>query len=163
MKKSQLVYGLGGIVLGIFVTFMVIYMSAQSVMMNEEKLRYNFEDAVELFEKTTLEKGWKIPAVHDLQATMTKFGKEVRKIKVFELCHPEHAYEILSRDKERIVSSLMPCRVSIYEKSDGKVYISWMNTGLMGKMMEGVVPEVMEAASRESEEIIFTLLGIIVR
>jgi uncharacterized protein (DUF302 family) len=103
-------------------------------------------------------KGWKIPTIHDLQATMTKFGKDVKKVMVFELCHPEHAYKILSKDQERVVSSLMPCRVAIYEKSNGKVYASRMNTALMGKMMSGVIPEVMAEASRESEEMLSAIL-----
>ena len=57
--------------------------------------------------------------VHDLQATMKKFDKDVRSVKVFDICHPDHSYEILSRDQERIVSNLMPCRIAVYEKNDG--------------------------------------------
>jgi len=159
MKKSNLLFGLSGLVIGIVLVFVIMYVSAQSMMLKEEPLNLNFEDAVELFEKTTIERGWKIPTVHDLQATMTKFGKDVRKVKVFEICHPEHAYKILSKDDERIVSSLMPCRISIYEKSNGKVYVSWMNTGLMGSLMKGVVPEVMSDASRESKEIVDVMLA----
>jgi uncharacterized protein (DUF302 family) len=52
----------------------------------------------------------------------------------------------------------MPCRVAIYEKSNGKVYVSRMNTGLMGKMMGGIIPEVMAVASRESEEMVAAII-----
>jgi len=139
---------------GVILTLGIIFLSAQSVMLKENQSKYDFEKSVEVFSDYVLEKGWKIPKIHDMQETMNKFGKDVLQGKVFELCHPVHAYEILSRDNERIVMSMMPCRVAIYEKSDGKTYVSWMNTGLIGQMMKGVVPKVMKAASRESEELI---------
>ncbi len=157
--KQTVIYGLIGLLVGILITFLVLYMSAESMMMKEKQLNLNFEQAVELFESTTVSKGWSIPTVHDLQATMAKHGHKVNKVKVFELCHPEHANKVLMQDQERLVTSMMPCRVSIYEKSDGKVYVSWMNTGLMGSLMSGVVPEVMKDASRESGEIIDVLLS----
>jgi uncharacterized protein (DUF302 family) len=127
-------------------------------MLKEQVSLHGFEGSVELFEESATEQGWSIPTVHDMQKTMDKFGKDVVEAKVFELCHPEHAFEILSRDKERIVMSMMPCRVAIYKKIDGKTYVSWMNTGLMGSMMKGVVPKVMKNASRESEQIILPLI-----
>lgn len=158
MKKTAL-FVLGGVLMGVLTTLIIIFLSAQSIMMEEKPTKYSFEQSVDIFQETAIAKGWKIPTVHDMQKTMHNFGKDVRSAKVFELCHPEHAYEILSRDNERIVMSMMPCRVAIYEKTDGKTYISWMNTGLMGNMMKGVVPKVMKAASSESEEIIYPLLN----
>lgn len=143
---------------GVLITLLIIYASAQSVMLKEQVSLHGFEGSVELFEESATEQGWSIPTVHDMQKTMDKFGKDVVEAKVFELCHPEHAFEILSRDKERIVMSMMPCRVAIYKKIDGKTYVSWMNTGLMGSMMKGVVPKVMKNASRESEQIILPLI-----
>lgn len=158
MKKETLITGLIGILIGVILVFVIIFLSAQSLMLSERKLNLSFEEADTLFQKTTLEKGWKLATIHDLKATMNKFGKDVKQAKVYEICHPEHAYKILSRDDERIVTTMMPCRISIYEKSDGNVYISWMNTNLMGKLMKGVVPEVMSAASKESEDIVKVLL-----
>ncbi len=38
---------------------------------------------------------------------------------------------------------MMPCTISVYEKSDGKTYIGHMNAGLMGGMFGGDVAEVM--------------------
>jgi uncharacterized protein (DUF302 family) len=157
MKKNLLFMALG-LFLGIVLTMGIIFISAQSIMLKEQESKFDFQQSVEVFESRANELGWKIPTVHDMKETMNKFGKDVSNAMVFELCHPEHAYEILSRDSERIVMSMMPCRVAIYEKSDGKTYVSWMNTGLMGRMMKGVVPKVMKAASKESEEIIQALL-----
>lgn len=152
-----LLFILIGLVAGAGITMLVVYKSAPGMMMKEGESRFNFDESVMVFEETALGMGWSIPAVHDLQATMAKFGHDVRRVKVFELCHPDHAIKILEQDQERIVSSMMPCRVSIYEKSDGKTYVSWMNTAMMGRMMGGIVAEVMGVASAESLEMINTI------
>lgn len=156
--KKQFLFLIIGVVLGLILTMTLMWMNAESIMLLEDASKYGFDESIEVFERAVQEKGWKIPVIHDLQETMENFGYDVRRVKVFELCHPDHAYKILSRDEERVVSALMPCRVAIYERSDGKVYVSRMNSGLMGKMMSGVVPEVMGIASEETEEIIKSLL-----
>ncbi len=153
----MIITAVAALVAGAILTLGIIFLSAQSVMLKEEQSKYNFEQSVDVFTNYVLEKGWKIPTVHNMKETMNKNGKDVLEAKVFELCQPDHAFEILSRDKERVVMSMMPCRVAIYKKSDGKTYVSWMNTGLMGQMMKGVVPKVMKAASHESEELISSI------
>lgn len=157
MTKANLLFVLGGIVAGILITSLVAYKAAPSMMLKEAESKYNFEKSVEVFENTVKQMGWKIPTVHDMQHTMHENGYTVHSMKVFELCHPDHAYEILKLDDERIVSNMMPCRVSIYEKSDGKTYISWMNTAMMGKMMGGTIAEVMGIASADSESMIASI------
>ena len=155
--KPEYVFGLIGLLAGVLLTGILAYKSAPSMLLKEALSKYDFEESVDKFEQTVLSRGWKIPAVHDLQETMTKNGFEVSKVKVFEICQPAHAYKILSRDKERIVSNMLPCRVSIYEKSDGKTYVSWMNTALMGNMMGGIIADVMGDATKESEAMISVL------
>ena len=153
--KNKLFWGIGGLVLGVVAVLTITVISTPDIMMKEALTKFDsFEEATSVFEETVAEHGWKIPAAHDLQATMNKYNYEVDSVVVYELCHPDHASKILELDEERIVSSMMPCRVSIYEKSDGKVYVSWMNTGLMGKLFGGVISEVMDDASSESRMMI---------
>jgi uncharacterized protein (DUF302 family) len=156
--KKQILWGVGGLGLGLLLAFLGLIISAPGLMVSEAELEHTFDDAVALFEETVKDHGWKIPTVHNLQGTMDKFGYDVAAVKVFELCHPDHASKILTQDNERIVSNMMPCRVSIYEKSNGKVYVSWMNTGLMGGLFGGLVAEVMDDASAESLAMIQELL-----
>ncbi len=158
MKRIQYLYLVAGIVAGIVLTSFFAYKAAPGMMMKEAESLYNFEESVSKFEQTAKDMGWKIPTVHDMQKTMEVNGYQVASMKVFELCHPDHAYEILKKDSERIVSNMMPCRVSIYEKSDGKTYVSWMNTSMMGNMMGGVVAEVMGVASADSEKMIKSII-----
>jgi uncharacterized protein (DUF302 family) len=64
-----------------------------------------------------------------------------RQVKIVELCKAEYARDVLSTNPE--VSTLMPCAWGVYEGDDGKIYISGMNMGLMGKMFGGNIAKVM--------------------
>lgn len=141
---------ISGLVLGLLIAFFI----SPSLMLRQDKNNMDFDSTVAALEKAIEEHGWKTPMIHDLQATMLKFGKDVRSVKVLEICHPDHSYEILSQGEERIVSSMMPCRISVYEKEDGSVWISRMNSGIMAKPMSPVVRKTMSAAAADVEEII---------
>lgn len=147
-----------GLIAGLLFAFIIIYISVPLLMFKETRVEGDFNSTVEKIETAVQEKGWKIPHVHDLQATMKNFGKDVRSVKVFELCNPDYAYEILSEDEERVVSNMMPCRIAVYEKQDGGVYISRMNSGTMAKPMSKVVRKTMTVAARDVELIISDVL-----
>lgn len=125
-----------------------------SEMILESRSIYDFEKTIEKINEAVLSAGWKIPAVHDLQNTIRNFGKEILPVKVFEICHPKHSSRILELNNERIVSTFMPCRISVYEKSDGKVYISRINATLLSKSFGGIIEEVMTLANDDMEEMI---------
>jgi len=150
--EKNILLALGGFVLDALILSLVLWNTAPSLMLLEDESKYGFEESIQKYQEAVEAKGWKIPAIHDLQKTMAKYGKDVLQVMVFELCHPKHAYVILSRDAERVVSSLMPCRVAIYKKSDGKVCVSRMNTALMGKMMGGVVPKSWPSPPRKAKK-----------
>jgi uncharacterized protein (DUF302 family) len=130
----------------------ITQMNEEILLENESK--YNFAETVERLTIESEKKKWTVSAVHDLQATLKKHGSDVLPIKVFALCHPSISSKILLNDDERIVSSLMPCRVSVYEKSDGKTYISRMNSGFLAASMGGIVEDAMIEATKEIEEIL---------
>ena len=152
--KKNLLFSVVGVIVGVLITVFVMYNMAPDLMMLEDVSPYNFEETVSKFEASVKEHGWTIPKVHDLQKSMKKFGKDVKSVKVFELCHPDHAGKILAKNDERLVASLMPCRVAFYEKEDGKVYISRMNSSLMASMMDGIIPEVMDDAAQDTEKML---------
>jgi uncharacterized protein (DUF302 family) len=125
-----------------------------SEMLIENLSPFGFDETVERVSKSIVNKEWRMPALHDLQGILKNSGKEVLPVKVFEICHPKHSGRILEKDDERIVSSLMPCRISVYMKSDGKTYISRLNAGEIAAGMGGVIATVMKDAFEEMEEII---------
>jgi uncharacterized protein (DUF302 family) len=102
---------------------------------------------------------WQNPAVHNLQQSLAKSGKEVRPVQVIELCKPEYSGKMLEKSDERIVSIMMPCRISVYEKEDGKTYVALMNTSEMSAGMPASIAEPMQGASDETFEIVKTVIG----
>lgn len=146
-----------GLVVGILVSVLavVVILPKQMFVVNESKL--GFDETVEAITQSAKEHQWSMPHQYDLQATMKKHGFEVKPVKVFSLCKPEHAYKILGSKHERIVSALMPCRVAVYEK-EGKTYVSMLNSGLFSKFMGKKVSEVMSAASTENQEILMPVV-----
>jgi len=156
MKKysKYLLGGSIGLVVGILFTLVILYMSAPSLMMVEDESKYDFETTVQVFEQEVKNAWWKVAGVHDMQEVLSVFGHEVNSVKIYELCSSKYSYDILKLDDERIVSPLMPCRIAIYEKSDGKTYITRLNSTLMAKPFGGVIDEVMQKAAAETEEIL---------
>nr|WP_319573046.1 DUF302 domain-containing protein [uncultured Draconibacterium sp.] len=144
---------LTGLIAGILLTVIVliVVMPKQMFVVNESKL--SFDETVAAIEKSAKDHNWSMPHLYDLQATMKKHNFDVKPVKVFSLCKPDHAYQILSSDQERVVSALMPCRVAVYERN-GKTYVSMLNSGLFSRFMGNKVKTVMGAASEENKQIL---------
>ena len=147
-----------GVVAGLLLGWLITFLAMPKLMFKENESQLGFEATVTRVQEQIDAKGWKTPVVHDLQATMLKFDHEVRSVKVMEICHPDHSYKILKESKERIVSSMMPCRISVYEKEDGSVWISRMNSGVVAKPMSRIIRETMTAAANDMELIIAEVL-----
>ncbi len=120
----------------------------------ETHSRHQYQETVAALTEVILSKGWKVLTSHDLKATLDKNGYNVLPVTVMELCNPRHSSRLLIRDEERNAASMMPCRIAVYEKSDGKTYVSRMNAELFAKMIGGVVEEVMTEAFMETEVMI---------
>ncbi len=123
----------------------------------EQVSRYGFDETVSLLTAESERRAWKIPALHDLQQSLAKSGKSVRPVKVIEICKPEYSGQMLELNDERIMSVMMPCRISVYLKEDGKTYVSLLNGAAMAGGMPAKIASVMKAASDETFEIVKTV------
>jgi uncharacterized protein (DUF302 family) len=148
-----------GLVAGLLIGWLIFFLASPKLMFKESRSPLSFDDTVAKIEELVASAGWKIPAIHDLQATMKKFDHEVRSVKVIEICQPDYAYKILRENQERIVSNMMPCRLSVYEKEDGSVWISRMNSGVVSKPMGKLVRQTMTVAARDMEVVIAEVTG----
>ena len=119
----------------------------------EHQSRFGFDKTVEMIVADAEKREWKVPAVHDLQQSLAKSGKTVRPVKVIEICKPEYSGQMLELSDERIISVMMPCRISVYEKEDDKVYVSLINAGEMAAGLPPAIARVMREASDETFEI----------
>jgi uncharacterized protein (DUF302 family) len=159
MKNKFLAIAIS-LVTGAIAGAIAISLISKPAMMLEDESRYDFETTLTTIQQSAEAEGWSVPALHDLQKSLAKQGKEVNPVQVFALCNPEYAVMILAGDEERIYSNMMPCRVSVYTKSDGKTYISRMNVPKIARGMPGNVKKAMKDAYRDMEEI---LSGIVAR
>jgi uncharacterized protein (DUF302 family) len=143
-----------GFVLGIVVFGITIFYSAPSLLIIEDVSPYSYGRTVQSLKDTVKEHGWKITAIRELHKAAKKAGYDIPPVSVIELCQPKHAVNILKDDENRIVTSMMPCRISIYETHDGRVIVSRLNSSLIAKMFGGTVSQVMADATKETEGIL---------
>ena len=129
-------------------------------MIIEKVSPWDFEKTVELLTSEAGKRNWQIPAIHDLQQSLAKAGKAVNSVKVLEVCKPEFSGKMLEKNDERIVSVMMPCRISIYLKEDGKTYVALINGAALVAGMPETVREVMTAAADEVNEIVDSAFNV---
>lgn len=157
-NKQTIIVAVVALLIGILIAGSTLFASAPSLMMMEDESQYGFDETVAKFETAVTDAKWKIAGLHDMKSILDGFGYDVRNVKIYELCSSKYSAVILQEDDERIVSPLMPCRVAIYEKSDGKTYITRMNSMLMAKPFGGLIDEVMQQAAGETEVILEQLI-----
>ena len=109
-------------------------------MMVEKQSPLGFDETVEKLVENGKYLGWKLPSKwrKNFQKNLMRVTDEdIGKALVVEMCEPYAAVKLLVHDKYKKFLSMMPCTVAIYEKSDGKVYLSMMNIQMMGQMYKG--------------------------
>jgi uncharacterized protein (DUF302 family) len=124
----------------------------------EKQSMFNFDRTVEILTNEALKSNWNVPAIHDLQQSLAKSGKHVKPVKVLEICKPQYSGQMLELNDERIISVMMPCRISVYEKDDGKTYVALLDPSPMAAGLPANISRVM----REAAEDTFRLLKSVV-
>jgi uncharacterized protein (DUF302 family) len=125
----------------------------------EMQSRFSFDETVEKLIAEATRREWNMPAIHDLQLSLAKSGKSVNPVKVIEICKPSYSGQMLELNNERIMSVMMPCRISVYTKDDGNTYIALVNGSEMSAGQPENIAKVMKAASEETYEIVRTVTG----
>jgi uncharacterized protein (DUF302 family) len=129
--------------------------SMGELMVHEAKSPYDFEKTVAVITEEARHQGWVIPKVHDFQKSLLKFDQDdPGRIKVVKVCKPEYAARLLRQDDSKFVSVLMPCSLSVYEKSDGHTYVAAMNMELMSMLFQGDIGDTLSAVAKEDKSIL---------
>ena len=108
------------------------------------RIQHNIQDDPELKEH-----GWSLSGLRNPAKAVQTDGGNVLPVMMIEACSTKYSGPILKEDTVRFLSILMPCKISVYKKQDGKVYIGTMNAGLMGKMFGPLVGEVMGKVAQD--------------
>ena len=120
----------------------------------EKESLFGFNETVELLLNAASDREWNNPATHDLQNSLAKAGKAILPVTVIEVCKPEYSGQMLELSDERIISVMMPCRISVYEKANGKTYVATVNYKLFTTGQSEVIRDVMMEAANDLEEIV---------
>lgn len=143
--KPFLTGTLFGIALGLIGAALVM----PKLMLKEQTSPLGYEETIARITKKVEEGGWKVSTAMRLDKSLAKEGKEVLPAASLKICQPDHAEKVLLDDDARFLSVMMPCSIAVYEKADGKTYISTMNSGLLGRLFGGTAAEVMGGSVAE--------------
>ena len=145
-----------GAVIGFMLMGVAVWVAMPLMMINVHKSPLGFDETVLALEKAVASKeGWKVSKTFDIQKNILDAGiKDMTKVKIVTLCNPKYANRILGDDKDKVVTTMMPLGIGVYETADGSTYMSEMNVGLMGMMFGGTIAEVMGNASKDIATII---------
>lgn len=143
---------------GFSAAILMVILMGSSLMHDQvflvEESKYGFNETIDRIESLGKERSWTVSHMYNLQATMERNNMQVNPVLVMSLCKPAIAYKVLSADRERPVSAIMPCRVSVYESEDGRIMVARMKAGILSAMLSGVSRAAMEEAGNELEEIL---------
>jgi uncharacterized protein (DUF302 family) len=90
-------------------------------LVNTEK---SFDQAVTDLQETVANNKFGVLHIHDIAGTLRSKGIEFDKqCKVFEVCNPGHAANVLATDMR--LNMALPCRVSVYTE-EGKTKIGFI-------------------------------------
>lgn len=147
-----------GFVLGALAAYEAARFLAPGLMIEDRESALSFEDTVRTLEGAVREAGWVLSDSKDFNRSLEKEGAVLEpRIHLIKLCKPSYAVEVLK--EERRVACLMPCTFAVYEDDAGRVRVSKMNTGLMGKLFGGAVRRVMgESVSKEEKAMLRGIL-----
>jgi len=114
----------------------------------------SFPETLKIFREEVIKAGWSVINVNNMAGVLSERGFTLHPVVIFDVCSGTYSARILSNDDYRPISAFMPCRVSIYRTSEGRVFIVRMNAGAFVDMMPPEAAEVMAASDGEVAKII---------
>ncbi len=132
-----------GAVAGIVVVAALAWFAMPGLMLRGGATLYGVDETVECIRRNAVDQGWMVSRVRRLDESIRRHGgDDLQPVCLINVCQADHAHRILDESDQRIISVMMPCTISVYEKG-GETCIGTMNGGLMGRMFGGTVAEVM--------------------
>lgn len=134
-KKRYWGVFIAGFLWGITFTFVfgVIFLRHSLIYEYESKLGYD-ETIATIKKNIDNSPGWVVRFEAGCSTPKIKDGS---KITIMKLCHNKYGATLLNDQNTRKTSAIIPCTFAIYQKSDGKVYISRVNVSLLGNFLGG--------------------------
>jgi uncharacterized protein (DUF302 family) len=142
-----------GLLLGVAVAGAALVLFGAGWMLSEHASPVGVDETVARLEAAAKKEGWVVIGVQKIHESVKKHGEgEILPVHVMSVCHPKYAARILKEDGNRVVSVMMPCRIAVYAKADGKAYVSTMNAGLVGRLFGGTIADVMAGDVADAQQ-----------
>ncbi len=145
-----------GFVAGLLLVSLVGWQMAPSLMFTERVSPFGMEETVARIQQNIQNtgNGWALSGLRNPAKAVQSDGGNVLPVMMIEACSTKYSKPILKDDTVRFLSILMPCKISVYKKNDGKVYIGTMNAGLMGKLFGPLVGEIMGKVAEDQKKFV---------
>jgi uncharacterized protein (DUF302 family) len=136
-KKSSWKYWVmfaAGILWGVAATSTFGVIILRHSLINEYKSKLGFKETVaQLANDIKSKKGWLV-RTPSCSLPNPKDGTHATAIK---LCNGAYASELMNDESARKTAAMIPCTFAVYQKSDGKTYISRLNVSIIGSLLGG--------------------------
>lgn len=145
---------IAGFIAGIVAVAVLAWSMMGSLMFNETVSPFGLEETVARIQKNIQDtgKGWALAGLRNPAAAVKADGGNALPVLMVEACSTKYSGPILNEDSVKFLSILMPCKISVYKKNDGKVYIGTMNAGLMGQMFGPLVGDIMKEVAADQKK-----------
>ncbi|MDB4583261.1 DUF302 domain-containing protein [Draconibacterium sp.] len=142
-----------GFIAGIIFSGIALSISSGKMMVKEFKSPYDFDKTVNVMvERINGTEGWHVTGVIDQNKEVVENGGfPIGNFKIIKYCSGKYSAKMLQADDRKKIGNMMPKTFAVYEKSDGQVFVSTMNGGIMGKLFGGETEVIIEKVSLEVE------------
>lgn len=142
-----------GLVLGLAIALAAVWNMAGGMMFEERVSPFPMEETVARIQQNVeaAGNGWSLSGLRYPVRPLEAEGINALPVMLIEACSTNYSGPILKDDNVRFLSLLMPCKIGVYKKNDGKVYIGIMNAGLIGKLFGPLVGDTMAHVVKDQE------------
>ncbi len=142
-----------GLAAGIALAVGALWQLAGGLVFEERESPFTVEETVARIQHNVeaAGNGWSLSGLRYPTRPLEAEGINALPVMLIEACSTKYSGPILKDDKVRFLSLLMPCKIGVYKKNDGKVYIGIMNAGLIGGLFGPLVGETMRHVVKDQE------------
>ena len=131
---------------GVALSIVLIWQGAGRWVFSEIESQFTVEETVARIQQNVQAagNGWSLSGLRNPIKPLQAEGSNALPVLLIEACSTKYSGPILRDDSVRFLSLLMPCKIGVYKKNDGKVYIGILNAKLVASLFGSQVVEIME-------------------